>query len=84
MTSEDYLQKNLEAFVGAIARKGKEGRKWVAFGVVVKDGSRRKKKPLITLDDARTSPNQTCGASARLVGLYSSCYVCNFVVLLLC
>ena len=30
------LQKNLEAF-GAVPRKGK-GRKWVAFGVVVKDG----------------------------------------------
>ena len=29
------LQKNLEAF-GAVPRKGK-GRKWVAFGVVVKD-----------------------------------------------
>ena len=33
----DYLQKHLEAF-GAVPRKGKEGRKWVAFGVVVKDG----------------------------------------------
>ena len=32
----DCLQKNLEAF-GAVPRKGK-GRKWVAFGVVVKDG----------------------------------------------
>ena len=32
----DCLQKNLEAF-GAASRKGK-GRKWVAFGVVVKDG----------------------------------------------
>ena len=32
----DYLQKNLEAF-GAVPRQGK-GRKWVAFGVVVKDG----------------------------------------------
>ena len=32
----DCLQKNLEAF-GAVPRKGKE-RKWVAFGVVVKDG----------------------------------------------
>ena len=32
----DYLQKNLEAF-GAVPRKGK-GRKWVAFGAVVKDG----------------------------------------------
>ena len=32
----DCLQKNLEAF-GAVPRKG-EGRKWVAFGVVVKDG----------------------------------------------
>ena len=31
----DCLQKNLEAF-GAVPRKGK-GRKWVAFGVVVKD-----------------------------------------------
>ena len=30
------LQKNLEAF-GAVPRKGKE-RKWVAFGVAVKDG----------------------------------------------
>ena len=33
----DCLQKHLEAF-GAVPRKGK-GRKWVAFGVVVKDGS---------------------------------------------
>ena len=32
----DCLQKNLAAF-GAVSRKGK-GRKWVAFGVVVKDG----------------------------------------------
>ena len=32
----DCLQKNLEAF-GAVPRKG-QGRKWVAFGVVVKDG----------------------------------------------
>ena len=32
----DCLQKNLEAF-RAVPRKGK-GRKWVAFGVVVKDG----------------------------------------------
>ena len=32
----DCLQKNLEAF-GAVPRKGK-GRKWVAFGVVVKNG----------------------------------------------
>ena len=32
----DGLQKTLEAF-GAVPRKGKEG-KWVAFGVVVKDG----------------------------------------------
>ena len=37
MTSWVYcLQKNLEAF-GAVPRKRK-GRKWVAFGVVVKDG----------------------------------------------
>ena len=32
----DCLQKNLETF-GAVPSKGKE-RKWVAFGVVVKDG----------------------------------------------
>ena len=32
----DCLQKKLEA-IGAVPRKGK-GRKWVAFGVVVKDG----------------------------------------------
>ena len=32
----DCLQKNLEVF-GAVPRKGK-GRKWVAFGVVAKDG----------------------------------------------
>ena len=32
----DCLQKHLEAF-GAVPRKGK-GRKWVAFGVVIKDG----------------------------------------------
>ena len=32
----ECLQKNLEAF-GAVPRKGK-GRKWVAFGAVVKDG----------------------------------------------
>ena len=35
-SSVDCLQKNLEAF-GAVPRKGK-GRKWVTFGVVVKDG----------------------------------------------
>ena len=33
----DCLQKKLEA-VGASPRKGKGRRKWVAFGVVVKDG----------------------------------------------
>ena len=33
----DCLQKNLETF-GAVPRKGK-GRSWVAFGVVVKDGT---------------------------------------------
>ena len=32
----DCLQKNLAAF-GAVPRKGK-GRKWVTFGIVVKDG----------------------------------------------
>ena len=32
----DCLQKNIEAF-GAIPCKGK-GRKWVVFGIVVKDG----------------------------------------------
>ena len=32
----DCLQKKFEAF-GAVPRKG-NGRKWVAFGVVVKDG----------------------------------------------
>ena len=89
----DCLQKNLEAF-GATPRKGK-GRKWVAFGVVVKDGrdwmiaaknvgmwhrgSRGKRKHLRTPRDARTFANPTCGARARLVGLYSNC-VCDFVL----
>ena len=36
MSWMDCLHKNLEA-LGVITRKGK-GRKWVAFGVVVKDG----------------------------------------------
>ena len=78
-----YLQKNLEAF-GAVPRKGK-GRKWVAFGVVVKvgrnwmtatknaacgtGGSRGKRKHLIAPGDARTFANPTCSASARLVSL---------------
>ena len=37
MSWVDCLQKNLEV-LGVLARKGKKGRKWVAFGVVVKDG----------------------------------------------
>ena len=93
----DCLQKNLEAF-GAIPRKDRGRKKWVAFGVVVKDGrdwvtaaknvgmwhrgSRGERKHSITPGDARTfanNPNLTCGASARLVNLYSS-YVCDFVL----
>ena len=42
------------------------------------EGSRSERKPLITPDDARTSANPTCSASARLVDLHSS-YVCDFV-----
>ena len=88
----DCLQKNLEAF-GAVPRKGK-GRKWVAFGVVVKDGrdwmtaaknvgkctggSRGERKHSTAPGDARTFVNPTCSASARLVKLYSN-YVCDFV-----
>ena len=87
------LQKNLDAF-GAVPRKGK-GRKWVAFGVVVKDrrdwmtavkdgscgtgGSRGERKHSIAPGDARTFANPTCSTSARLVNLYSN-YVCDFVL----
>ena len=87
-------QQNKIAFYGAISRKSKEGRKWVVFGVIVKDGwgwmqrtwtcstggSRRERKSLITPGDARTSTNPTCGPSARLLDSYSS-YVCDFVIL---
>ena len=77
----DCLQKNLEAFE-AVPRKGK-GRKWVAFGVVIKDGrdwmiaaknkargtggSRGERKHSTAPGDARTFVNPTCSASARLV-----------------
>ena len=87
----DCLQKNLEAF-GAVPRKGK-GRKWVAFGVVVKDGrdwmtaaknmgkwtggSRGERKHSTAPGDARTFVNPTCNARARLAKLYSN-YVCDF------
>ena len=91
----DCLQKNLDAF-GAVPRKGK-GRKWVVFGVVVKDGrdwmtaaknasgtggSRGERKHSTTPGDARTFVNPTCSASARLVKLYSN-YVCDFGLLYL-
>ena len=39
----------------------------------------RERKHSITPGDARTSANPTCGASARLVNLYSN-YVCDFVL----
>ena len=68
-----------EAF-RAIPRKGK-GRKWVAFGVVVKDGrywmtaannvgmwhrgSREERKHSIMVGDARTSANPACCELAR-------------------
>ena len=42
-------------------------------------GSRGEREYLITHGDARTSANPLCGASARLVDLYSS-YVCDFVL----
>ena len=93
----DCLQKNLEAF-GAVPRKGK-GRKWVAFGVVVKDGRdwmtaaknmgqwhrgvERERKHSTAPGDARTFVNPTYNASARLVKLYSN-YVCDFCFVLFC
>ena len=40
--------------------------------------SREERKPSITPGDVRTFPYPTCGASARLVDLYSSTYVCEF------
>ena len=91
------LQKNLEAF-GAVPRKGK-AQKWVASGVVVKDGqdwmtaaktracgtggSRGEREHSMTPGDARTFANPTCGASASLVDLCSS-YVCDFFAFLSC
>ena len=89
----DCLQKNLEAF-GVVPRKDK-GPKWVALGVVVKDGRdwmtaannvemwhravEWGAEHSITPGVARTFANPTCGASARLVNLYSS-YVCYSVL----
>ena len=74
-----------------IPLKGK-GRKWVAFGVVVRDGRdwmisaksvrmphRGIKKRVVALDmpgDGLASTNPTCGARARQVDLY----VCGFVL----
>ena len=79
MSWVDCPQKKIEAF-GAVPRKGK-GRKWVTFGVVVKDGRdwmttaknvgmwhRRVERGAEALDnasDTRTFANPTCGASAR-------------------
>ena len=76
--------------------KGK-GRKWVAFGVVVKDGRdwmtaaknvgkwhRGIERGAEALDSAWrrvTFVNPTCSASARLVKLYSN-YVCDFFFVL--
>ena len=89
----DCLHKNLEAFV-AVPRKGKR-RKWVAFGVVVKDGRdwmtaaknvgkwhrgpRGERKHSTAPGDERTFVNPRYSASARLVKLYSK-YVCGFVL----
>ena len=42
-------------------------------------GVERERKHSITPGDARTFANPTCGASARLVNLYSS-FVCDFVL----
>ena len=93
MSWVDCLQRNLEAF-GTVPRKGK-GRKWVAFGVVVKDGRdwmtatknvgkwrrgvKRERKHSTVPGDARTFVNPTCSARARLVKMYSN-YVCDFVL----
>ena len=89
----DCVQKNAQAF-RPVLRKDK-GRKWVAFGVVVKDerdwmtaarnvgkwdgGSRGERKHSIAPGDARTFVNPTCSASARLVKLYTN-YECDFVL----
>ena len=89
----DCLQKNLEAF-GAVPRKHK-GPKWIAFGVVVKDGRDSMTaannvemwhravewgaEHSITPGVVRTFANSTCGVSARLMNLYSS-YVCYSVL----
>ena len=87
----DCLQKNLEAF-GAIPRREKKRKWFAFGVVVVKDGrdwmtaaknvgmwhrgSRGERKHSIKSGDARTFTNPTCGASVRLVGLYSK-YVCD-------
>ena len=43
-------------------------------------GSRGERKPPITPGDVKTFANPTCAASARLVNLYSSSYVCEFAL----
>ena len=48
-------------------------------GHVAPGGRGGERKYLTTPGDARTSANPTCGASARLVDLYSS-YVCDFIL----
>ena len=76
----DCLQKNLEAF-GAVPRKGKR-RKWVAFGVVVKDGRdwmTAAKNVGKWHRGVERGAKALDSASARLVKLYSN-YVCDFVL----
>ena len=46
-------------------------------------GPRGDRKHLITPGDAQASASPTCGASARLVDLYSSYMVCEFVLVCL-
>ena len=80
------------------SRPSGRGRKWVAFGVLVKDernwitaaknvamwsgGSSGEWERPIKPGDAWTFANPMCGACARLVALYSS-YVCELVLVCL-
>ena len=70
------LTNSIEAF-GAVPRKGK-GRKWVAFGVVVKDG-RDWMTAAKNMGKWHRGVERGAEAldSARLVKLYSK-YVCDF------
>ena len=90
----DCLQKHLEAF-GAVPHKGK-GRKWVAFGVIVKDGrdwmtaaknvgkwhrgAERGAEAPVSVWRRANLRQSNCSASARLVKFYSNYVVSDFVL----